>query len=106
MRMKDVNFAGIGKKWQKEWEKAKVFEAKEDGKKEKYYALEMYAYPSGKGLPMGHAFNYTIGDILARFMRMNGKSVLYPTGFDSFGLPAENAAIKEGVHPRKYTNDS
>ncbi len=104
--MKIVNFASIDKKWQKEWEKAKVFEASEEAKKEKYYLLEMYAYPSGSGLHMGHAFNYTIGDILARFMRMNGKSVLHPVGYDSFGLPAENAAIKEGVHPMKYTNDS
>src|SRR3989338_1274745 len=104
--MKSVNFPGIDKKWQKEWEKAKVFEAKENSKKSKYYVLEMYAYPSGKGLHMGHAFNYIIGDILARFMRMKGNSVLYPTGFDSFGLPAENAAIKEGVHPKKYTDTS
>ena len=102
--MKIVNFSSIDKKWQKEWEKAKLFEAKEDTKKEKYYALEMYPYPSGSGLHIGHAFNYTLGDILARFMRMNGKSVLHPMGFDSFGLPAENAAIKEGAHPRKYTD--
>ncbi|MEK6894696.1 MAG: class I tRNA ligase family protein [Nanoarchaeota archaeon] len=104
--MKQVNFSSIDKKWQKEWEKAKVFEAKEDTKKEKYYVLEMYAYPSGQGLHMGHAFNYTLADILARFKRMNGKSILYPTGYDSFGLPAENAAIKEGVHPRKYTDSA
>ncbi len=102
--MKDVNFSQIDKKWQKEWEKAKVFEAKEDTHKEKYYTLEMYAYPSGKGLHMGHAFNFTIGDILARFMRMKGKSVLHPVGFDSFGLPAENAAVKDGTHPQKYTD--
>ena len=102
--MKRVNFSKFDKKWQKEWEKAKVFEAKEDSKKEKYYCLEMYAYPSGTGLHMGHAFNYTIGDVLARFMRMNGKSVLHPVGYDSFGLPAENAAIKDGTHPRKYTD--
>ncbi|MEK6925044.1 MAG: class I tRNA ligase family protein [Nanoarchaeota archaeon] len=102
--MKQINFSTIDKKWQKEWEKSKVFEAKEDDKKEKYYALAMYPYPSANGLHMGHAFNYTIGDILARFMRMNGKSVLHPMGFDSFGLPAENAAIKDGTHPGKYTD--
>ena len=102
--MKSVNFNSIDKKWQKEWEKAKVFEAKEDAKKEKYYVLAMYAYPSGSGLHMGHAFQYVIPDILARFMIMNGKSVLHPVGYDSFGLPAENAAIKEGVHPKKYTD--
>ena len=102
--MKNVNFSSIDKKLQKEWDKAKVFEAKADNKKEKYYVLEMYPYPSAKGLHMGNAFNYTLGDILARFNRMNGKSVLHPMGFDSFGLPAENAAINEGVHPRKYTD--
>ena len=102
--MKTVNFSTIDKKWQKEWEKSKIFESKEDRKKEKYYVLEMYPYPSAHGLHMGHAFNYTIGDIVARFMKMNGKSVLHPMGFDSFGLPAENAAIKEGTHPRKYTD--
>ncbi|MEK6909010.1 MAG: leucine--tRNA ligase [Nanoarchaeota archaeon] len=101
--MKSVNFSSIDKKWQKEWEKAKVFEAKEDDKKEKYYTLAMYPYPSANGLHMGHAFQYIIPDILSRYMRMNGKSVLHPMGFDSFGLPAENAAIKEGAHPRKYT---
>lgn len=102
--MKMVNFSTVDKKWQKEWEKSKIFEAKEDSKKEKYYVLEMYPYPSGTGLHMGHAFNYTLGDILARFNRMTGKSVLYATGYDSFGLPAENAAIKDGTHPRKYTD--
>lgn len=102
--MKHVNFSSIDKKWQKEWEKSDIFSAKLNNKKEKYYVLEMYPYPSGSGLHMGHAFNYTIGDILARFNRMNGKNVLYPMGYDSFGLPAENAAIKEGVHPGKYTD--
>ena len=102
--MKSVNFNSIDRKWQKEWEKAKVFEVKEDSKKLKYYALAMYPYPSANGLHMGHAFQYVIPDILARFMRMNGCSVLHPMGFDSFGLPAENAAIKEGVHPQKYTD--
>ena len=104
--MKSINFSAIDAKWQKEWEKAKVFEVSEDTGKQKYYVLEMYAYPSGKGLHMGHAFNFTIGDILARFMRMKGKSVLYPTGFDSFGLPAENAAIKDGTLPQKYTDNA
>jgi len=102
--MKSVNFSTIDKKWQKEWEKSKIFEAVADAKKQKYYVLAMYPYPSGSGLHMGHAFQYVIPDVLARFMRMNGNSVLHPMGFDSFGLPAENAAIKEGVHPRKYTD--
>lgn len=103
MAKANYNFLGIEKKWQAKWEKAKIFQVKE-GKKKKFYVLEMYPYPSGSGLHMGHAFNYTIGDIYARFKRMQGFNVLYPVGYDSFGLPAENAAIQEGVHPRKHTD--
>lgn len=99
------NFKKIEEKWQRKWEKAKIFNVKE-GKKKKFYVLEMYPYPSGSGLHMGHAFNYTIGDIYARFKRMQGFNVLYPMGYDSFGLPAENAAIEEGAHPKKYTERS
>jgi len=94
------------KKWQGEWEKAKAFELKDDSKKPKSYVLEMFPYPSGSGLHMGHAFNYTIGDIFARYKRMNGFNVLYPMGYDAFGLPAENAAIKANVHPGDYTDKS
>ena len=101
MDVKEIDFVGIDKKWQQKWEKEKAFAAKEKGKK--YYVLEMFAYPSGSGLHMGHAFNDTIGDVKARFMRMNGMNVLYPTGYDSFGLPAENAAIKANSHPKKFT---
>ena len=104
--MKEVNFVAIDVKWQKAWEKAKVFEVDEDVTKKKYYLLEMYPYPSAKGLHMGHAFNFTVGDILARYMKMKGYNVLHPMGFDSFGLPAENAAIKDGTHPQKYTDAS
>lgn len=100
---KEINFQQIEKKWQKKWEEKKAFEVKEDKKKNKSYVLEMFPYPSGSGLHMGHAFNYTIGDIYARFKRMQGLNVLYSMGYDSFGLPAENAAIKEGVNPKKYT---
>jgi leucyl-tRNA synthetase len=96
------NFRKIEKKWQKKWEEKGIFRAKE-GRKKKFYLLEMYPYPSGSGLHMGHAFNYTIGDIFARMKRMQGFNVLYPMGYDSFGLPAENAAIKKGIHPKKYT---
>ncbi|MEK6840410.1 MAG: leucine--tRNA ligase [Nanoarchaeota archaeon] len=95
-------FKNIEQKWQKKWEEKGIFHAKE-GKKRKFYVLEMYPYPSGSGLHMGHAFNYTVGDIFARMKRMQGFNVLYPMGYDSFGLPAENAAIKKGIHPKKYT---
>ena len=101
-----VDFAKIEQKWQREWEKKKVFEVKEDAKKKKFYCLEMYPYPSGSGLHVGHAFNYTIGDIYARYKKMCGYNVLHPMGFDSFGLPAENAAIKAKSHPKKFTEDA
>ena len=104
--MKSVNFRSIDKKWQKAWEKAKIFEVSEDTVKKKYYVLEMYPYPSASGLHIGHAFNYTLGDILARYKKMKGFNVIHPMGFDSFGLPAENAAIKNGTHPQKYTDAS
>jgi len=97
------DFSKIEKKWKNKWKKSKIFEAKDLDKKKKFYVLEMYPYPSASGLHMGHAFNYVIGDIIARFMRMKGFNVLYPMGYDSFGLPAENAAIKSGDHPREYT---
>ncbi len=97
------NFKKIEKKWQDLWEKNKVFKVKESPKKKKYYVLEMFPYPSGSGLHMGHAFNYSIGDIYARFMRMNDFNVLYPMGFDALGLPAENAAIKANSHPKIFT---
>jgi len=99
-----IDFKNIEKKWQTKWKKAKIFEVKE-GKK-KLYVLEMFPYPSASGLHMGHAFNYTIGDIYTRFKRMCGFNVLYPMGYDSFGLPAENAAIKAGIHPKKFTEDA
>jgi leucyl-tRNA synthetase len=101
-----IDFAKIEKKWQNAWEKNKVFEAKEGLKKKKYYVLEMFPYPSAAGLHMGHAFNFVIGDVYSRFKLMNGFNVLHPMGFDSLGLPAENAAIKEKKHPEDYTNNS
>jgi len=101
-----MDFKKTEQKWQKKWDEAKAFKAVDDSKKKKYYCLEMFPYPSASGLHMGHAFNYTIGDIYSRFKRMNGFNVLYPMGYDSFGLPAENAAIKANSHPRKFTNDA
>jgi len=104
--MKEINFKQIEKKWQKKWEKDKIFQVSEKSKKPKYYVLEQFPYPSGSGLHVGHSFIYTIGDIYARLKRMQGFNVLYPMGFDSFGLPAENAAIKAKSHPKKFTEDA
>ncbi|PIO01127.1 leucine--tRNA ligase [Candidatus Pacearchaeota archaeon CG09_land_8_20_14_0_10_30_9] len=104
--MVEVNFKKIEKKWQKRWEKEKVFLVKEDSKKKKFYSLEMFPYPSGSGLHIGHALNYIIGDIFARFKIMKGFNVLHPMGYDALGLPAENAAIKVGTHPEEYTKNS
>jgi leucyl-tRNA synthetase len=95
----------IEEKWQERWEKEKIFEVDMDPKKDKYYVLEMYPYPSSK-LHMGHLRNYSIGDSFARFKRMQGLNVLYPMGYDSFGLPAENAAIDHGIDPKKWTNEN
>ena len=99
------DFTAIESKWQKIWEEEKAFSTTEDPDKEKYYVLEMFPYPSGK-LHMGHVRNYSIGDVVARFKKMAGYSVLHPMGWDSFGLPAENAAIKHGIHPFSWTNDN
>jgi len=95
----------IEEKWQRKWEEEKVFEAEEESSKDNLYALDMYPYPSGS-MHMGHVRNYALGDANARFRRMQGYNVLYPIGFDSFGLPAENAAIERGKNPRDWTESN
>jgi leucyl-tRNA synthetase len=100
--MSDINFAKIEQKWQKKWEEKEVFKVKEDKKKKKFYVLDMFPYPSGAGLHIGHAFVFSLGDVYARFKRLQGLNVLYPIGYDALGLPAENAAIKDGTHPEDY----
>ncbi len=106
MANREYNFKAIEKKWQSRWKKEKIFEVTElpEEQKKKFYVLEMYPYPSGSGLHMGHLRNYSIGDAYARYKRMNDFNVLYPMGYDSFGLPAENAAIDEGANPESYTD--
>ncbi len=96
------NFSEIEEKWQKKWDEAHCFEAETNPSKEKFFCLEMFPYPSG-ALHMGHIRNYSIGDVLARFLRKKGKNVLYTIGFDSFGMPAENAAIKFKTKPHDWT---
>jgi leucyl-tRNA synthetase len=98
----DYKFDRIEKKWQKTWEDQGTFAFREDPQKTKYYCLEMYPYPSGR-IHMGQVRNYAIGDVIARFKMMKGLNVIHPIGWDALGMPAENAAITQGIHPQKWT---
>ncbi len=102
----EYNFSVIEPKWQHYWDHHKTFKTTEDPTKPKYYVLDMFPYPSGAGLHVGHPEGYTATDIMARYKRMKGFNVLHPMGWDSFGLPAENHAIKTGIHPNITTQEN
>ena len=102
----DYNFSEIEKKWQQWWAQNKTYRATDKSDKPKYYVLDMFPYPSGAGLHVGHPLGYIASDIFARYKRLKGFNVLHPMGYDAFGLPAEQYAIQTGQHPEKTTREN
>lgn len=103
--MLEYRFEEIEKKWQEIWEQEHIFKFQKGSNKKKFYVLEMFPYPSGR-IHMGHVRNYTIGDVIARYKRMTGYEIMHPMGWDSFGLPAENAALAHHIHPADWTSEN
>ena len=106
MTKKNYDHEAIEEKWQKIWEEKQLFRSETDTSKPKYYILDMFPYPSGSGLHVGHVTGYTATDTIARYKRQKGFNVLHPMGWDSFGLPAEQYAIRTGTHPASTTQNN